>query len=115
MSVHVEIRTLPGTKEDTTVAEQPVSELIPRYHVILLDDDHHTYEYVIEMLMDIFGHSRGLSYQMACSVDANGSVVVLTTHKEHAEMKRDQIHGYGADWRIPRCQGSMSAVVEPAE
>jgi ATP-dependent Clp protease adaptor protein ClpS len=40
---------------------------------------------------------------------------VETTTRERAELKRDQIHAYGADWRIEHCQGSMSAVVEPAE
>jgi ATP-dependent Clp protease adaptor protein ClpS len=52
---------------------------------------------------------------MAEEVDGTGRVVVLTTHKEHAELKRDQILGYGADPRDENCQGSMSAVIEPAE
>jgi ATP-dependent Clp protease adaptor protein ClpS len=30
-----------------------------------------------------------------------------------AEFGRDQIHAFGADRRIPRCKGSMSATVEP--
>ena len=34
--------------------------------------------------------------------------------KERAELKRDQIHAYGADWRIPHCRGSMSAILQPA-
>jgi ATP-dependent Clp protease adaptor protein ClpS len=41
-------------------------------------------------------------------------VIVLTTTKEHAELKRDQIHAFGPDKRIPRCAGAMSAVIEPA-
>ena len=32
-----------------------------------------------------------------------------------AELKRDQIHAFGADPWITRCQGSMSATIEPAE
>lgn len=89
--------------------------LMPRYHVVLLDDDDHTYDYVIEMLMQIFRHSRETAFRMACEVDARGRVIVDTTTKERAELKRDQIHAYGPDWRIPRCRGSMSAVIEPAE
>lgn len=87
---------------------------IPRYHVILLDDDDHSYDYVIEMLTALFGHSRERAFLMACEVDAAGRVIVDTTTKERAELKRDQIHAYGADWRIPHCKGSMSATVEPA-
>jgi ATP-dependent Clp protease adaptor protein ClpS len=48
-------------------------------------------------------------------VDGTGRVIVLTTTKEHAELKRDQIQGFGADKRIARCKGSMSATIEPAE
>jgi ATP-dependent Clp protease adaptor protein ClpS len=51
---------------------------------------------------------------MACEVDSAGRVVVDTTSKERAELKRDQIHAFGADWRIERCHGSMSAEIEPA-
>lgn len=88
---------------------------IPRYHVILLDDDEHTYDYVIEMLMKIFNHGRERAFLMACEVDARGRVIVDTTTLERAEFKRDQIHAYGADWRIPHCKGSMSACIEPSE
>jgi ATP-dependent Clp protease adaptor protein ClpS len=89
--------------------------LVPQYHVVLLDDDDHSYEYVIEMLMALFGHSEATAYDMACEVDSRKRVIVQTTYKERAEMKRDQLQSYGADWRIPHCKGSMSAIVEPAE
>jgi ATP-dependent Clp protease adaptor protein ClpS len=39
---------------------------------------------------------------------------VLTTHKELAELKRDQILAYGADPRMEESKGSMRAIVEPA-
>ena len=87
----------------------------PPYHVILWNDDDHSYEYVIEMLMDLFGHSEATAYDMACEVDARKRVIVETTYFERAEMKRSQIQSYGADWRIPHCRGSMSATIEPAE
>lgn len=86
----------------------------PRWHVILLDDDDHTYDYVVEMLGRVFGHSLEKAFQMACEVDTTGRVIVDTTSLERAELKRDQIHAYGRDWRLERSQGSMSAVIEPA-
>ena len=106
------IFTSPKPESGTDVDE--LTTLVPMYHVVLLDDDDHSYEYVIEMLMKLFGHSEAKAYDMACKVDAEGRVVVDTTHKERAELKRDQIHSYGADWRIPRCKGSMSATIESA-
>ena len=106
---------VPETETESDIDEQSITSLVPRYHVILLDDEDHSYDYVIEMLMDIFGHSMETAYRMACEVDAAGHVIVDTTHQERAEHKRDQIHSYGADWRIPHCKGSMSAMIEPAE
>src|SRR5689334_25213031 len=87
---------------------------LPPYNVVLLNDDDHTYEYVIEMLGAVFGYDVPKAFKMAREVDEQGRVIVLTTHKEKAELKRDQITAYGADTRIAKCRGSMSAVVEPA-
>ena len=110
-----ESTSFPESTEEIVTGEQEVPSLIPRFHVILLDDDDHSYDYVIEMLMDLFGHGQATAYKMALEVDNTGRVIVDTTHKERAELKRDQIQSYGPDWRIPRCKGSMSATVEPAE
>ena len=57
------------TQEETETTEEEIVKLIPHYHVILLDDDEHTYDYVIEMLMDLFNHSQETAFQMACEVD----------------------------------------------
>lgn len=85
----------------------------PRYHVILWDDDDHSYEYVVDMMKDLFGHSIEAGFKIAEAVDHAGRAVCLTTTLEHAELKRDQIHAYGTDRLIPRCSGSMSASIEP--
>jgi ATP-dependent Clp protease adaptor protein ClpS len=87
----------------------------PPYHVILLNDDDHSYMYVITMLKDLFGYPVEKGYQLAKEVDETGRAIVLTTTLEHAELKRDQIHAYGPDPTIARCRGSMSAIIEPAE
>jgi len=85
----------------------------PRYHVVLWDDNDHSYEYVIVMMMELFGHTIEQGYEIAKEVDESGRVICLTTTKEHAELKRDQIHAYGKDELISRCKGSMSATIEP--
>jgi len=87
----------------------------PPYHVILWNDDDHSYEYVIFMLMKLFGHPPEKGYEMAKEVDTQGRVIVLTTTKEHAELKRDQIHAFGKDKLVAGCKGSMRATIEPAE
>jgi ATP-dependent Clp protease adaptor protein ClpS len=85
----------------------------PRYHVILWNDEDHTYEYVVAMMKQLFGHPTPKGYQIAKQVDTDGRAVVLTTTKEHAELKRDQIHAFGKDNLIEKCQGSMWATIEP--
>jgi ATP-dependent Clp protease adaptor protein ClpS len=84
----------------------------PRYHVVLWNDDDHTYQYVVGMLKKLFGHPFATGLKMAREVDTKGRVVVLTTTLEHAELKRDQIHAYGADRLLARSKGSMSASIE---
>jgi ATP-dependent Clp protease adaptor protein ClpS len=103
------------TLPEADVEQQQQTRRQPPYHVILLNDDDHSYEYVIEMLKDLFAHPVEKGYQLAKLVDTTGRAVVCTTSLERAELKRDQIHAYGPDPRIPRCAGSMSAVIEPAE
>ena len=87
---------------------------LPPYNVVLLNDDHHSYEYVIEMLGALFGYGKERAFQLAEEVDTQGRVILLTTHKEKAELKRDQVTAYGADFRMESSQGSMSAIIEPA-
>lgn len=86
----------------------------PLYHLVLLDDDDHTYAYVVEMLGDIFGYSREKAFAIACVVDAQGRAVVETADEETVRHHQAQIHAYGADPRITHCAGSMSAIIEPA-
>jgi ATP-dependent Clp protease adaptor protein ClpS len=95
---------------DTTSEEQ----LEVLYHVILLNDEDHTYEYVIEMLRKLFGVTETKAYSHAVEVDTRGTTILITCDLEKAELKRDQIHSYGPDPRMPRSLGSMAAVVEPA-
>jgi ATP-dependent Clp protease adaptor protein ClpS len=87
----------------------------PPYNVILWNDDDHTYAYVMLMMRTLFGHSLEKGYQLAKEVDTQGRAIVLTTTREHAELKRDQIHAYGKDAMIQGCLGSMFSTIEPVE
>ena len=87
----------------------------PRYHVILWDDNDHTYDYVIRMMRELFGHGLQQGFNIASDVDRSGRAICLTTTREHAELKRDQIHAFGKDAAIGRCAGAMQSTIEPAE
>jgi ATP-dependent Clp protease adaptor protein ClpS len=96
------------------VEKEKRDELEPLYNVVLLDDDDHTYDYVVEMLQKLFLHSETDAFRHAVEVDTTGRTIVITCRLAEAEFGREQIHAYGADWRMPKSKGSMRAVVEPA-
>ena len=96
------------------VEDETSDKLQPLYHVILLNDEDHTYDYVVEMLQKIFGMTESTAFSHAVEVDTQGTTILITCDLEKAELKRDQVHAYGPDWRLPRSLGSMAAVVEPA-
>jgi ATP-dependent Clp protease adaptor protein ClpS len=100
----------PEKKRKPATKKKPKRQ--PRYHVVLWNDDDHSYEYVIEMMQKLFGHEREKGFLIAKQVDKQGKAIVLTTTLEHAELKRDQIHAYGPDKMIDRCKGAMSATIE---
>jgi ATP-dependent Clp protease adaptor protein ClpS len=102
----------PSISPDTEVAD--AYRPVPLYRVVLLDDNDHTYDYVIEMLQRIFIFSLEQAYHHAEEVDRVGRTALITCELPEAEFARDQIHSYGRDARLPRSQGSMAAVVEPA-
>jgi ATP-dependent Clp protease adaptor protein ClpS len=102
----------PSASPETETIER--EELVPLYRVVLLDDNDHTYDYVIEMLQKIFIFTLEQAYRHAEEVDRRGRTVLIACELPQAEYARDQIQAYGPDWRLPRSKGSMSAVVEPA-
>src|SRR5436190_1965384 len=87
----------PKTKAPPKPVDKKVVKQMPPFNVILLDDDEHSYEYVIEMLQSVFGFPPEKGYVLAQEVDQTGRVILITTHREKAELKRDQIIGYGTD------------------
>ncbi|MDX2148700.1 MAG: ATP-dependent Clp protease adaptor ClpS [Planctomycetota bacterium] len=110
----------PATEERRSVRTRPDPadaqvKQPKQWHVVLLDDDDHSYEYVIRMMQELFAHPVEKGFQIAQAVDTQGRAICLTTHKERAEFKRDQIHAYGRDPLMARSKGSMSAVIEPAD
>lgn len=96
------------------VEKETTGDLAPLFNVVLLDDDEHTYEYVIEMLQRLFLLSEVNAFRHAVEVDTSGRTVVITCGLSEAEFGRDQIQAYGPDWRTPKSKGSMRAIIEPA-
>jgi ATP-dependent Clp protease adaptor protein ClpS len=109
------ITEMGGTALDTDVESTTRDQLGKLYHVIILNDDEHTFDYVIEMLQAVFNMPYATAMARTVEADTTGSAIVMTTNLEDAERKRDLVHAYGPDWRLPHSRGSVAALVEPAE
>jgi ATP-dependent Clp protease adaptor protein ClpS len=105
---------MPAVTSTPEIKKENQDQKAPLYNIVLLDDDQHTYEYVVEMLQKLFACGETDAWNHAVEVDTTGRTVVMTCELAQAEFGRDQIHAYGADWRMPKSKGSMSAIVEPA-
>lgn len=103
------------TQTQTETQSRPQTKQPWLWNVVLLNDDDHTVEYVMQLSKDLFGHPPERGLLIAKKVNDNGRAVLLTTHKEHAELKRDQIHAFGEDKWSDSAVGAMSAIIEPAE
>jgi ATP-dependent Clp protease adaptor protein ClpS len=84
----------------------------PPYKVILMNDDDHSVQYVVNMMQKLFGHPVDKGVKIAEEVHTKGRCIVWTGALEIAELKQEQIHDFGPDPLIPRCKGSMTAVIE---
>jgi ATP-dependent Clp protease adaptor protein ClpS len=101
------------SSEQKATAKKAVPKKQPRFNVILWDDPEHTFEYVTQMMVELFRYSPSRGFLLATEVDASGRAICLTTTKEHAELKRDQIQAFGKDPRSSKSRGSMIATIEP--
>jgi len=106
--------TATATIEKPKATRRKKPKLLPPYNVLLWNDEEHTFEFVVAMLQALFGHPPTKGFQLAEEVHLRGRAIVLTTTKEHAELKRDQIHAFGKDDLVDGCKGSMSATIEPS-
>ncbi|MCZ8344703.1 MAG: ATP-dependent Clp protease adaptor ClpS [Leptospira sp.] len=102
--------TQPATIEESEVS--PLKNTGGPWKVVLWDDDYHTYDYVIEMLMDVCQMSIDKAFLHAVEVDTNKRTIVFTGELEHAEFVHERIQSYGPDPRMSSSKGSMTATLE---
>ena len=115
--VAVSVRTM--TKTQTDVAEPEAdadrrTKRLPPYNVIILNDEEHTFEYVIELLVKVFAHSVDTAKELTWKIHSSGRAIVYTTHKELAELKREQVVSQGRDPRMSISKGPLGGYIEPA-
>ena len=74
----------------------------PPYAVVLENDEFHSFPYVIEVLQRVCGHGKTRAFLLTSKIHLAGRGVVWSGSCEVAELKRDQIRGYGTDYYAPK-------------
>jgi ATP-dependent Clp protease adaptor protein ClpS len=100
--------------EPEEITAPPQTRRLPPYNVVILNDEEHTFHYVIELLTKLFRHPLPKAKELTWRIHTSGRAIVYTTHKELAELKRDQVIAYGPDPRMEISKGPLRCYVEPA-
>ncbi|GAC1465201.1 MAG: ATP-dependent Clp protease adaptor ClpS [Isosphaeraceae bacterium] len=87
---------------------------LPPYNVVILNDEEHSFGYVIDLLSRLFRHTLQTAEELTLRIHLSGRAVVYTTHKEKAELKRDQVLAYGPDPSMKISKGPLGCYIEPA-
>jgi ATP-dependent Clp protease adaptor protein ClpS len=103
-----DITTQPRQRDETSTRR------VPPYHVILENDDHHSMEFVVEVLMKSIGCAVERAYQFMMEAHTSGRAVVWTGPKEVAELKLEQIQTFHEVRENGIDLGPLGCAVEPA-
>ena len=97
------------------IDEETQTRRVPPYNVILENDDHHSMEFVIEVLGKALGYGLERSFQLMMQAHTTGRAVVWTGPKEVAELKADQIRSFSETRERDGARlGPLGCNVEPA-
>jgi ATP-dependent Clp protease adaptor protein ClpS len=100
---------------DVETAEDTQTRRVPPYNVILLNDDHHSMEFVVEVLCKALGIDLERAFQYMMHAHTHGEAVVWTAPREVAELKAEQLSTFHeVRDRDGKDLGALGVRVEPA-
>ena len=96
------VETLPSSPE---IIESPVGDArkayMPLYKVIMWDDNVTTMEFVIRVLIKLFGKEYSTAEKLMYEIHLKGAATVATMPLEQAEFKVEQVHTAAAMEEFP--------------
>jgi ATP-dependent Clp protease adaptor protein ClpS len=98
----------------TKPKETTKTRRVPPYNVILLNDDHHTMDFVMEVLCKALGVTTERAFQLMMQAHNTGRAIVWTAPKEVAELKAEQIQTFHQKLDDGRELGPLGCEIEPA-
>ncbi|QOI99742.1 MAG: ATP-dependent Clp protease adaptor ClpS [Phycisphaeraceae bacterium] len=82
----------------------PRMDQLPPFRVLLHNDDVNTLEWVVESIVELTPHTKERATVMALEAHVAGLTLIMTTHKERAELVQEQF-----------TSKSLTVTIEPAE
>jgi ATP-dependent Clp protease adaptor protein ClpS len=99
-------------QEQTADAVKPKRQ--PPYAVVLFNDEEHSFPFVVETLMKVFGYPHEKSFSLTLQIHNAGRGIVWSGSLEVAELKRDQIRSAGPDfYALKKVDFPLGVIVEP--
>jgi ATP-dependent Clp protease adaptor protein ClpS len=86
---------------DTATETRRKTQRPPMYKVLLHNDDFTTQEFVVNILMTIFHHSKELAFEIMMNVHRRGIGVAGLFPYETAEAKVEQVHTAAREQEFP--------------
>lgn len=102
-----------AVKEDVKL-DEPKFKPLPPHAVILLNDDEHSFEYVVETLSKVFKYKAEKCFHLTKKAHEHGRWPVFSGSKELCELKAEQIKGAGPDfYASKKVDWPLGVLVEP--
>jgi ATP-dependent Clp protease adaptor protein ClpS len=108
---------MPGvwTSTETKPTEETKTRRIPPYNVILLNDDHHSMGFVVDVLCKVLGCSFERAAQFMLEAHTSGRAIIWTGTREVAELKAEQVQTFSEVREADSEQlGPLGCEIEPA-
>jgi len=110
----VEVEVAPPREETGKTPQRNKPKLLPPYAVVVLNDDLHTFDYVVLTFQKVFGYAPEKCFQLAMQIHEQGRGIVWSGPKEVAELKRDLIRSAGPDiFAAKKVDWPLGCEIEP--
>ena len=91
-------------KSQKVIPKPKPPQLLPPWKVLLHNDDNNSMDYVVLSIMALTPLNEQDAIERMLEAHKTGVALLLTTHKERAELYKDQFHSKG-----------LTVTIEPAE
>ncbi|MBL8999943.1 MAG: ATP-dependent Clp protease adaptor ClpS [Phycisphaerae bacterium] len=74
---------------------RPAMDELPPFRVLLHNDNHNTFEFVIDSLVELTSLNLSRAAEVTLEADKAGVALILVTHRERAELYQEQFTSKG--------------------